>query len=120
MRRREFIMLVGGAAAARPARAQQTGRARRIAVLMSWDESNPQVQTWIAAFRDGLGKLGWVEGQNLHFEFRWTGTDSTLMEKAAKEFAAMQPDLIGHRRAPFRLGLSTSLIRSAKALSRVC
>jgi putative tryptophan/tyrosine transport system substrate-binding protein len=113
MRRREFIMLVGGAAAARPARAQQTGRARRIAVLMSWDESNPQVQTWIAAFRDGLGKLGWVEGQNLHFEFRWTGTDSTLMEKAAKEFAAMQPDLIGLVEfANYRNAASTDAHRS--------
>ena len=96
MRRREFITLVGGAAAGWPlaARAQQPGRVRRIALLMAWDEGNPEIQSWLGTLRDGLGKLGWVEGQNLHFEFRWTGTDSTLMEKAAKELVAARPDLI--------------------------
>jgi ABC-type uncharacterized transport system substrate-binding protein len=96
MRRRAFIALLGGAAAGWPLAglAQQPGGMRRLALLMAWDEGDPEVQGWLAAFRDGLGKLGWVEGQNLRFEFRWTGSDLTLMEKAAKELVTSQPDLI--------------------------
>jgi putative ABC transport system substrate-binding protein len=94
MRRREFITLLSGAAAwPLSAHALQPGRVRRIALLIAYDEGNPEVRGWLATFRDGLAKLGWVEGQNLHFEFRWTGSDSTLMEKAAKELVAAQPDL---------------------------
>jgi putative tryptophan/tyrosine transport system substrate-binding protein len=62
----------------------QAGRARRIALLFAYDEGNSEVQGWLATFRDGLAKLGWIEGQNLHFEFRFTGSDTTLMEKAVK------------------------------------
>jgi hypothetical protein len=50
----------------------------------AYDEGNSEVQGWLATFRDGLAKLGWIEGQNLHFEFRFTGSDTTLMEKAVK------------------------------------
>jgi hypothetical protein len=57
---------------------------RRIALLFAYDEGNSEVQGWLATFRDGLAKLGWIEGQNLHFEFRFTGSDTTLMEKAVK------------------------------------
>jgi putative ABC transport system substrate-binding protein len=66
MRRREFITLLGGAAAAWPlaARAQQTERMRRIGVLMGHLESDSKAQAHIAAFRDGLHKLGWTEGHN--------------------------------------------------------
>ena len=72
MKRREFITLLGGAAAAWPltASAQQPERMRRIGVLMAYAESDPEVQTWIAAFRKGLRELGWVEGQNIQIEFR--------------------------------------------------
>jgi putative tryptophan/tyrosine transport system substrate-binding protein len=96
MRRREFTAFVGGTAAAWPlaAHAQQCSSMRRVGVILAYAEGDPEVQRWLATFRDGLGKLGWVEGQNLHFEFRWTGSDSSLMEKAAKELVAAQPDLI--------------------------
>jgi putative tryptophan/tyrosine transport system substrate-binding protein len=101
MRRREFIALLGGAAAGWPLSAYaQPGRVRRVALLFSYDEGNPEVQGWLATFRDGLAKLGWVEGQNLHFEFRWTGSDATRIEKAAKEIVASQPDLIVSSSSP--------------------
>jgi hypothetical protein len=70
MRRREFITLLGGAAATWPigARAQQRDRMRRIGVLMGFAESDPTAQSWVAAFRDALAKLGWAEGSNLRIE----------------------------------------------------
>jgi len=97
MRRREFIATLGGAAAAAwplAAPAQQSSQMRRVGVLMAYPEGDPETQGWLATFRDGLRKLGWVEDQNLHFEFRWTGADATLMEKATTELVAAQPDLI--------------------------
>src|SRR5450631_4376156 len=96
MRRREFITLLGGAAATWPltARAQQAAGLRRIGVLMVQQESNPAVQAWLAALREGLVKLGWTEGQNIKFEYRWTGSDPNLLRQAAKELVALQPKLI--------------------------
>ena len=66
MRRREFIALMGGAAATWPlaANAQQHDRMRRIGVLMAHAESDPEFQAYVAAFREGLQKMGWVEGRN--------------------------------------------------------
>ena len=66
MRRREFVTLLGGAAAALPlaARAQQRGLLRRIGVLMSWDESDPEIKTFFSSFMQGLAKLGWTDGGN--------------------------------------------------------
>jgi hypothetical protein len=66
MKRREFITLLGGAAAGWPiaARAQQTERMRRIGVLMAYAESDREGQALIAAFREGLQKVGWAEGRN--------------------------------------------------------
>ena len=73
MRRREFITLVGGAAATWPltANAQQPDRMRRIGVLMAHAESDPEFQAYVAAFREGLQKAGWVEGRNFRLDFRW-------------------------------------------------
>jgi putative ABC transport system substrate-binding protein len=67
MKRRAFITLLGGAAAAWPlaAHAQQTERVRRIGVLMAHPKSDPEFQTYLAAFQDGLQKLGWAEGRNI-------------------------------------------------------
>ena len=97
MKRRKFISLLGGAALAWPlaARAQQTERVRRIGVLMSYLESDPEAQAWYAAFREGLQKLGWTEGHNIRIDTRWaTPDDAGSMRGLAKELVALQPDLI--------------------------
>jgi putative ABC transport system substrate-binding protein len=96
MRRREFIMLLGGVAAAWPlsAPAQQPAGSHRVGLLMNYEEVNPEAQPLLAALREGLAKLGWIEGQNVKFEYRWVGTDSTRMQQAAKELVASQPELI--------------------------
>jgi putative ABC transport system substrate-binding protein len=95
--RRAFITLLGGAAAAWPlaARAQQGERMRRIGVLMGYAESDSEAQTNIAAFRDGLQKLGWVEDRNIRFDTRWaTPHDAEARRRFANELVALQPDLI--------------------------
>ena len=78
MRRREFITVVGGAAAAWPraGRAQQPEQVRRIGVLMSHLESDPEAQAWYAAFRKELQKLGWTEGRNIRIDARWSTSDA--------------------------------------------
>ena len=77
MRRREFITLIGGAAAAWPlaARAQQAERMRRIGVLMNTASDEPEAQARIAAFVQGLQEAGWAVGRNLRIETRWAGGD---------------------------------------------
>ena len=95
MRRREFLTL-GGAAVAWPlaARAQQPDRMRRIGVLMGFAESDREGQAFVAAFREGLQKLGWAEGRNIRIDYRWTALDKELIQQFAKELVALQPDLI--------------------------
>jgi len=95
MRRREF-MLVGAATAAWPlgAHAQQGDRMRCLGILMVGAESDPQYQTDVAVFREGLQKLGWVDGQNIRIEVRWAGFNAETMRRYAKELIALQPDLI--------------------------
>src|SRR5262245_3245762 len=97
MRRREFITFLGGTALAWPldARAQQPDQARRIGVLMGYPESDSEAQAFIAAFREGLQKLGWKEGRNVRIDTRWaTPADADAMQRFAKELVALQPDLI--------------------------
>ena len=100
--RRKFVAALGGAAVAWPfaARAQQSAAPRRIGLLMAWDEGNPEIQSWLAAFREGLGNLGWNEGRNIKLEYRWTGNDMNLMQQGAKELVASQPDLIFSSSSP--------------------
>jgi putative ABC transport system substrate-binding protein len=96
MRRREFITLLCGAAAAWPltARAQQPDRMRRIGVLMGFPESDSQAQSFIAAFQNGLQKLGWTDGRNVRIDTRWAAFDAESRQRFAKELIALQPDLI--------------------------
>jgi putative ABC transport system substrate-binding protein len=96
MRRRDFITLLGGAAAAWPlaARAQRGDRVRRIAVLMTNAEDDPEGWMRAAAFRQGLRELGWTEGQNLRIDWRWSGGDVERMRDYAAEAVALAPDLI--------------------------
>ena len=96
MRRRDFIKLIAGSAITWPlaARAQQPEPMRRIGVLMGFPESDSQAQSFIAAFRDGLQKLGWMEGRNIRIDTRWPGFDAESRQRFAKELIALQPDLI--------------------------
>jgi putative ABC transport system substrate-binding protein len=96
VRRREFITLLGGAAAPWPltARVQQPGGIRRIAVLMAFAEGDPGGQARVAAFREGLQKLGWAEGRNVRIDTRWATADVASIHRVAKELVALQPDLI--------------------------
>jgi putative tryptophan/tyrosine transport system substrate-binding protein len=102
MRRREFIALVGGAIVALPfgAAAQQDEHVRRIGVLMGFAESDPTAQSWVAAFRDALAKLGWAEGSNLRIELRWSAADPDRIRTLAKEVVELRPDAIFDQTTP--------------------
>jgi putative ABC transport system substrate-binding protein len=96
MKRREFITLVGGASAAwsLPASAQQSGRVRRLGVLMSTNENDPVAQARVAAFREGLAQSGWREGGNLAIEWRWSGGDIARTREQAAELVQLAPDVV--------------------------
>jgi putative ABC transport system substrate-binding protein len=96
MRRREFITLLGGAAATFPlaARAQQRERMRRIGVLMHLAADDPEGQSRLAAFLQGLQEAGWAVGRNVTIDVRWAAADVESMKRFAKELVALQPDLI--------------------------
>jgi putative ABC transport system substrate-binding protein len=97
MRRREFITLIGGTAAAWPlaTRAQQSDGIRRIGVLMGYPETDSEAQAVVAVFRQELHKLGWVEGRNVQINTRWgSPDDADLTRRLAKELVEQQPDLI--------------------------
>jgi putative ABC transport system substrate-binding protein len=96
MRRREFIELLGGAAAAWPlaARAQQPQAMRRIGVLVVFAETDPVARSLIAAMVQGLRDLGWAEGRNLRIDYRWNAAEHGRALALANELAASSPDLI--------------------------
>ena len=96
MRRRDFITLRGGAAAAWPlvARAQQPERVRRIGVLMNRAADNPDGQARLAAFQQTLQQLGWSEGRNVRIDVRWGADDVERERRYAAELIALAPDII--------------------------
>src|SRR5215475_8525988 len=101
MRRREFIL--GGTAAtwALAARAQQSDRVRRIGVLMAHHENDPEFKNYLGAFRQGLQKLGWIEGRNIQIDTRWGALDDAEMrQRSAKELIALRPDIILTQNTP--------------------
>jgi len=101
MRRREFVArLAGSAAWPLAARAQQPERMRRIGVLMAYAESDREGQAWVAAFWEGLQKLGWTEGHNIRIDSRWAAADTEAMQRFAKELVALHPDLILTQNTP--------------------
>jgi putative tryptophan/tyrosine transport system substrate-binding protein len=96
VRRREFITLLGGAAATWPlaARAQPSGAAKRIAVLMNSAATDAAAQSYVAAFVQALRQLGWAEGQNIHVEIRWSAGDAALARIYAAQLIGLMPDVI--------------------------
>jgi putative ABC transport system substrate-binding protein len=107
MKRRQFITLLSGAAAAWPlaARAQQGARMRRISVLMGWDENDPVVKGHVAAFAEELRGLGWINSQNVQIDVRWAAGNVDRMRAYAKELVELQPDVIVSNTTPVTAAL---------------
>ncbi len=105
MKRREFITLLGGGAAAWALAAHaQTKQMRRIGVLMGLVAGDPEAQSRVVAFENGLRELGWVKGRNLSIEYRWAGDGNVLRDHAA-ELLAVAPDLILANSTPVTVAL---------------
>src|SRR5262244_3989557 len=96
MKRREFITLLGGAAAVWPlaARAQQGERMRRIGVLMNLTADDPEASARVTALAQGLQQLGWTVGRNLQIDYRWGAGDADRSRRYAAELVALAPDVI--------------------------
>jgi len=96
MRRREFISLLGGAAATWPlaTRAQQPDRMRRIGVLMNLAADDAEGQARSAAFLQALQQLGWSDGRNVRIDYRWAAGDAGRFHRYAEELLALVPDVI--------------------------
>jgi putative ABC transport system substrate-binding protein len=95
LRRREFIVGLGGAVAWPVAgRAQQGGRVRRIGVLNAGDENEPAAKTFASAFIQSLAGLGWSDGRNLRMDVRWGRADINRIRAFARELVGLQPDII--------------------------
>jgi putative tryptophan/tyrosine transport system substrate-binding protein len=95
MKRRDFIALLGGAAVwPLAARAQQSGRMRRVGILMPLTAEDPYEQSRLAAFLQGLQEAGWSVGRNLRIDTRWGGGDVDRIHRSATELVALAPDVI--------------------------
>jgi len=97
MRRREFIRIIGSVAATWPlaARAQQTGRVRRVGMLIPFpDDREPLVKNYLSTFRQRLRELGWDEGRNIWVDYRFTGQVPERMRAGSQELIALAPDII--------------------------
>jgi putative tryptophan/tyrosine transport system substrate-binding protein len=111
MKRREFMTLLGGAAAAWPfaARAQERARLRSIGVIMNYAEADPAGQTRLSALRSQLHKLGWIEENNIHLEARWPGGNADRMGADATEIISRPVEVI--------VANSTPLLETLKRLT---
>ena len=96
VRRRDFIALLGGAAAAWPlaARAQQRDRVRRVGVLLPATPDDARYQTWAGAFLQELAKSGWSIGRNVRIDTRWATANADAVRKQAAELVPLAPDVI--------------------------
>jgi putative ABC transport system substrate-binding protein len=112
MSRREFITLLGSAAAwPLAARAQHGGRMLRVGVLMSYAESDPLAQIWFKAFLEEMQAAGWINGQNVQLDVRWAGgVAADLLQRLAKELVELQPDVV--------FAMTTPSVRAVLHVSR--
>src|SRR5215467_5276595 len=98
LKRRELIALLGGAAISPigllGVHAQQPGRMRRVGVLLNITANDPESQSRLAAFAQGLHALGWIVGQNLRVDYRWGDGSADTISKYAAELVALGPDVI--------------------------
>jgi putative ABC transport system substrate-binding protein len=96
LQRREFVMLIGGAAYAWPlaAHAQQPADMRRIGVLSAFGENDPETQRNLVAFREALAKRGWTDGRNVKIDYRWGDADPARIRAQATELVGLRPDVI--------------------------
>jgi putative ABC transport system substrate-binding protein len=110
MKRREFVTMFAGAAAAIPlatraADAQRGARTRRVGILLGGREGDPEMLSRVRALRDGLGALGWIEGSNYEFEFRWPGQAPERIHATAAEMVRASLDVIVVGHTPSALSL---------------
>ena len=96
MRRRDFIKVFAGSTAFWPigAQAQQSNRMRRVSVLLGLSESDPETKARVKAFRLGMRDLGWIEGHNIQIDYRFAGTNTTLIKEYVSESVSSLPDVI--------------------------
>jgi putative ABC transport system substrate-binding protein len=95
MLRREFITVVGGLLTwPCVVRAQQTERIRRLAILMPFPETDPEIQRWLTAFKEGLRQSGWIEGGNIRTDTYWAAPDAASIGKVAAELLDRKPDVV--------------------------
>jgi putative ABC transport system substrate-binding protein len=95
MKRREFIALLGGGAATWPLAARaQPERMRRIGVLATFIESDPESQSWISALVQRVQELGWTDGRNVRIDYRWAAAERSRAQTLAQELIELQPDVI--------------------------
>jgi putative ABC transport system substrate-binding protein len=102
LQRRDFIALLGAAAAAWPlaVRAQQNGAIRLVGVLLGVAEGDGQSTAGLAAFTKALAELGWVDGRNIRIEYRWGASDLGRIQAAARELVGLNPDLLVGQTTP--------------------
>jgi putative tryptophan/tyrosine transport system substrate-binding protein len=112
VKRRDFITLLGGAAAAWPlaARGQQGERMRRVGWLVGWAENNSLGQASVAAFARGLERWGWVEGKNVRIDYRFAPSEPVVFKKYAAELVGLSPDVI--------LASNSPAVEALKSLTR--
>src|SRR5262245_10332898 len=117
IRRREFIALLGGAAAwPLAARAQQGERMRRIGILLPAAADDSRLQAWVGAFLQGLALSGWTIGRNVRIDTRWAGANAAEIRRHAAELAALAPDVIQAHGA----GPVGALLQATRTVPIVC
>jgi putative ABC transport system substrate-binding protein len=117
IRRREFITLLGGAAAwPLAAHAQQGGRMRRIGVLLAGDENDPEQKRRLSAFTQALAELGWTDGRNVRMDLRWGGGDISRIRAFAQELVGLKPDIILAVTSPVTASANAALSPAATPL----